>query len=58
MSNYTEPCTSQLTTLATEIWDNEFGDEKSEIDREIEIEGIQAWLESNIGQLNLLINTV
>lgn len=57
MSNYTEPCTSQLTTLATEIWDNEFGDEKSEIDREIEIEGIQAWLESNIGQLNLLINT-
>ena len=49
---------NQIGTLATNIWDNEFGDENSELEREIEIEGISGHLAaSSLGQMNVLLNT-
>lgn len=49
---------NQIGTLASNIWDNEFGDANSEIEREMEIEGISGHLETSaIGQMNILINT-
>lgn len=49
---------NQIGQLATTIWDNEFGHENSELEREIAIEGISGQLEANsLGQMNLMIYT-
>jgi hypothetical protein len=49
---------NQIGTLASNIWDNEFGDENSELEREIEVEGISGQLETNsLGQMNILLNS-
>ena len=37
---------NQIGTLAANIWDNEFGDENSELEREMEVEGISGQLEA------------
>lgn len=46
-----------LSKIAENIWDTEFGDESSELARKIEVEYVEAYLKANIGQLNVLINT-
>jgi len=48
---------NQLGELGYEIWDIEFGDHTSEIDRESKSLLISGYLEANIGELNILINT-
>ena len=49
---------NQIGTLAANIWDNEFGDENSELEREMEVEGISGQLEAGcLGQMNVLLNS-
>jgi hypothetical protein len=44
--------------LAYNIWDSEFyDDETSQIHRRVETDNISGWLESNVGQLNVLLDT-
>ena len=45
---------SNIGDIATRIYDNEFADAPTELDREFRIEYISGWLEANIGQLNNL----
>tara|TARA_Y100000310_G_C20493442_1_gene720370 strand:+ start:419 stop:913 length:495 start_codon:yes stop_codon:yes gene_type:complete len=41
--------------IATRIYDNEFDDQPTQLEREFKVEGISGWLESNVGQLNNLL---
>lgn len=48
---------NQLGELAYSIWDIEFGDHSSALEREKNALLISGYLEANLGQLNILINT-
>ena len=48
---------NQLGELAYAIWDTEFGDHTSSLDREKNALLISGYLEANLGELNVLINT-
>lgn len=48
---------NQLGELAYHIWDIEFGDHSSALERERNVLLISGYLEANLGQLNTLINT-
>jgi len=48
---------NQLGELAYNIWDTEFGDHTSSLDREKNVLLISGYLEANLGELNVLINT-
>ena len=43
--------------IATRIYDNEFDDEVTQLQREFRIQGISGWLEANVGQFNNLCYT-
>ncbi len=45
---------SDIGDIATRIYDYEFDDAPTQLEREFRIESISGWLESNIGQLNNL----
>lgn len=45
---------SNIGEIATRIYDNEFADAPTELEREFRIEYISGWLEANVGQLNNL----
>jgi len=45
---------SNIGEIATRIYENEFADAPTELEREFRIEYISGWLEANIGQLNNL----
>jgi hypothetical protein len=45
---------SDIGEIATRIYDNEFDDAPTELEREFKIEAISGWLEANIGQFNNL----
>ena len=46
---------SSISDIATRIYDNEFQDAPTQLEREFRIEYITSWIEANIGQLNNLI---
>lgn len=48
---------NQLGELAYNIWDIEFGDHSSALERERNALLISGYLEANLGQMNILINT-
>lgn len=48
---------NQIGELAYNIWDIEFGDHTTALERERNVLLISGYLEANIGQLNTLINT-
>jgi len=48
---------NQLGELAFRIWDIEFGDHSTALERERNALLISGYLEANLGQLNTLINT-
>jgi len=48
---------NQLGELAYHIWDVEFGDHSSSLERERQVFLISGYLDVNLGQLNTLINT-
>lgn len=48
---------NQLGELGYSIWDIEFGDHSTALEREREALLISGYLEANLGQLNILINT-
>ena len=48
---------NQLGELAYSIWDIEFGDHSTALEREKNALLISGYLEANLGQLNILINT-
>jgi hypothetical protein len=48
---------NQLGELGYEIWDVEFGNHKSDIERDAKALLISGYLEANLGELNILINT-
>ena len=48
---------NQLGELAYHIWDIEFGDHTTSLQREHNVLLISGYLESNIGQLNVFLNT-
>lgn len=45
---------SNIGEIATRIYENEFDDAPTELEREFRIEAISGWLDGNIGQLNNL----
>ena len=45
---------STIGEIATRIYDNEFDDAPTQLEREFRIEYISGWLEANVGQLNNL----
>tara|TARA_R110000744_G_scaffold16214_1_gene44770 strand:- start:2190 stop:2678 length:489 start_codon:yes stop_codon:yes gene_type:complete len=45
---------SDIGQIATHIYDDEFGNEPTELKREFKIQHISGWLESNVGQFNNL----
>lgn len=45
---------STIGEIATRIYDNEFDDAPTQLEREFRIEYISGWLEANVGQLNTL----
>lgn len=45
---------STIGEIATRIYDNEFDDAPTQLEREFRIEYISGWLEANIGELNNL----
>ncbi len=48
---------AQVGEIATRIYDNEFDDQSTQLQRQFKIEGISGWLEANVGQLNNLCYT-
>jgi hypothetical protein len=48
---------NQFGALGYSIWDTEFGDHKSSLEREQNALLISGYLEANLGELNILINT-
>jgi hypothetical protein len=48
---------NQFGELANHIWDIEFGDHSTSLERERNVFLISGYLEANVGQLNTLINT-
>ena len=48
---------NQLGELAYDIWDVEFGDHSTALERERNALLISGYLEANLGQMNILINT-
>ena len=45
---------SSIGEIATRIYDNEFDDAPTQLEREFRIEYISGWLEANVGQFNNL----
>jgi len=45
---------SKIGEIATRIYDNEFDDAPTQLEREFRIEYISGWLEANVGQFNNL----
>tara|TARA_R110001592_G_scaffold160695_3_gene392958 strand:+ start:16052 stop:16525 length:474 start_codon:yes stop_codon:yes gene_type:complete len=45
---------SSIGEIATRVYDNEFGDAPTQLEREFRIESISGWLEANVGQFNNL----
>ena len=45
---------STLGEIAVRIYDNEFDDAPTQLEREFKIESISGWLEANVGQFNNL----
>lgn len=45
---------SNIGDIATRIYDNEFDDAPSQLEREFKIESISGWIEANVGQFNNL----
>jgi hypothetical protein len=45
---------SDIGEIATRIYDNEFSDAPTQLEREFRIEYISGWLDANVGQLNNL----
>ena len=45
---------SNIGEIATRIYENEFDDAPTELEREFKIEYISGWLEANVGQFNNL----
>tara|TARA_R100000808_G_C2151783_1_gene160942 strand:+ start:515 stop:1012 length:498 start_codon:yes stop_codon:yes gene_type:complete len=48
---------AKIGQIATNIYDNEFDDEPTQLKREFKIEAISGWLEGNLGQFNNLTYT-
>ena len=48
---------AQAGEIATRIYDNEFDDQPTQLERLFKIEQISGWLEANVGQLNNLLYT-
>ncbi len=48
---------NQLGTLAYTIWDTEFGDHSTALERQQKALLISGYLEANLGQLNVFLNT-
>jgi len=48
---------AKLGEVATQIYDNEFDDETTELKRKYRIQRISGWLEGNLGQFNNLCYT-
>jgi len=45
---------SSIGEISTRIYDNEFDDAETELEREFRIEAISGWLEANVGQFDNL----
>ena len=45
---------SSIGEIATRIYDNEFNDAPTQLEREFRIEYISGWLDANVGQFNTL----
>ncbi len=45
---------SNIGEIATRVYDNEFDDAPTQLEREFRIESISGWLDANVGQLNNL----
>jgi hypothetical protein len=45
---------SSIGEIATRIYDNEFNDAPTQLEREFRVESISGWLDANVGQFNNL----